>query len=189
MIRFPRVIDVSIRRYGSGEVFSLVRGDSVPSDKRTCDRLVSVCNEPLIYSSLFRDLFAGRPYSVDDANGWLTWVRDGWLYSSHFAFVVLDDRECIVAACDIKCAQPENAEIGYWCSATASGVMSNAARAMIDLAARAGFQSFIAYTRPGNVRSEHVLDRLGFSRAESVGADGRHLHRYHVVQSPLQDCT
>ena len=67
--------------------------------------------------------------------------------------------------------------------------MTNAARAMIDLAARAGFQSLIAYTRPGNVRSEHVLDRLGFSRAESVGADGRHLHRYHVAQSPRQDCT
>jgi RimJ/RimL family protein N-acetyltransferase len=71
-----------------------------------------------------------------------------------------------------------DAEIGYWCSASASGIMTNALHAMIRTALHAGFQSFIAYTRPGNMRSVAVLNRLGFSHGPAAGDDGRLLHGY-----------
>ena len=184
---FPSRIEIPIQCYLTAESFRLVRGDSIPDDDHTRECLVSVCNEPLIYSWLFRDLCAGRPYAMEHAAGWLAWMKRGWQESTHFAFVVLDDRGCIVAACDIKTNESDNAEIGYWCSVSARGVMTNAVQAMIDLALQAGFRSFIAYTRTGNHRSERVLGRLGFTRTQAIQADERQLHRYDTDRSRVRD--
>jgi RimJ/RimL family protein N-acetyltransferase len=113
-----------------------------------------------------------------DADSWLHWARRGWSENAHFTFAVLDQWGDVSAACDIKSNSVTDAEIGYWCSTSASGIMTNAVRAMIEVALHAGFQSFIAYTRPGNVRSIAVLGRLGFSCSTVGGVDGRFRHHY-----------
>ena len=182
MIHFPSDIAVPVWRFGSDEVFTLTPVDSIPDDEAACERLVSICNEQLIYSFLFNDLLGGEPYSVDHASAWLVWARKGWREATHFAFVVVDVNTRIVAACDIKTSQSVNAEIGYWCSLDATGVMTNAVQAMLHLAGEAGFRSFQAYTRPDNVRSARLLRRLGFSQNRSDCPNGRHLYRYRLDQ-------
>ncbi len=178
MICFPTSIREPVRRHESEQRFSLVRADSLIADDRMLEQLVAICNEPEIYRWLFAGLCCGMPYRSQHAEAWLQWARRGWLENTHFAFAVLDEQGDIVAACDIKSNTVRDAEIGYWCSKSASGIMTHAVRAMIDLALRAGFQSFTAYTHPGNTRSLAVLNRLGFSCPEVAGDDGRFLHCY-----------
>lgn len=178
MLCFPSPICEPVRRHNSEQQFSLVRADSLVANERTLQQLVAVCNEPEIYRWLFADLCGGKPYSPKDADAWLYWAYRGWSENTHFAFAVLDQWGDVLAACDIKSNSVIDAEIGYWCSTAASGIMTDAVRAMIDVALRAGFRSFIAYTRPGNVRSVAVLGRLGFARPTVAGDDGRFRHRY-----------
>lgn len=179
MICFPSQICEALPRHNSEQRFSLVRADSIVANARVRWQLVAVCNEPEIYRWLFADLCGGNSYSVEDADTWINWAYGGWRENTHFAFAVLDQQTDIVAACDIKSNAMVDAEIGYWCSTSASGVTTNAVRAMIDVALRAGFRSFIGYTRPGNARSVAVLARLGFSHSAAPCEDGRFLHRYY----------
>ncbi len=68
----------------------------------------------------------------------------------------------ITAAIDIKSADPNHAEVGYWCSEHHRGVMSNALSTLISLAHEAGFDSLFAFVRKDNPGSIKVLEKNGF---------------------------
>ncbi len=69
---------------------------------------------------------------------------------------------------DIKSANLESAEIGYWLSAHHSGVMTNAVCALVQLARDAGYAELFALIRPTNTRSANVVARAGFTLGETL---------------------
>jgi RimJ/RimL family protein N-acetyltransferase len=89
---------------------------------------------------------------------------------------VVDAQGNPAAACDLKSADPIP-EVGYWSSARHRGVMTNTVKALVALAASAGFEGLFARTRSGNQRSMAVLARAGFS-PRGLQADG--MFRYEL---------
>ena len=164
MIDFKRK-RLSIQNALTGEEYTLVALDLIePSEERVA-QVASICSEPLIYNWLFREFLSGKSYTTSDARDWFSWGKDGWLQNTHFGFGVVHKRDGIVAACAIKSAKFDGAEIGYWASNAHRGVMTNAVRGLIDLAREAGFERLIAETHQENFLSQAVLSRAGFAPA------------------------
>jgi RimJ/RimL family protein N-acetyltransferase len=156
----------SIQNALTGEPYLLQSVDSVDRTGEQFDRIAAICNEEQVYSWLFQSMFTGIPYPRTSAEEWLSWGTDGWKDGSHFVFAVLDSSGHVAAACDIKDTNLDCAEIGYWSSANHRGIMTNAVRAMIELASEAGFSGFFAEAHEDNLRSQDVLVRSGFSLAD-----------------------
>jgi len=170
-VRFPSVINVSIRNSVTGANYILVRGDTIRPSFAHLAEIVGICNEPNVYGWLFEDKLQGKPYTRVKAVEWLTRSADGWRQGSHFIFVVTTAAGKVAAACEIMSNDANGAEIGYWSSEHHRGVMTNAVSEMCDLAQRAGFRALSARVRRGNARSTGVLRRVGFEpdAARSTG--------------------
>jgi len=82
---------------------------------------------------------------------------------------------------DIKSAQFDFAEIGYWASGKAIGNTTNALVALIRCASAIGYRSFVAYVKYGNERSVRVLERSGFTDDNSVSQIENHRALTYVV--------
>lgn len=165
MVSFPRKTQ-TIKNALTGELYSLHPIDSIQPTESHIEKVTSICNEPEIYQWLYSEMFDGQPYPSESAVEWISWGAEGWQNGTHFVFVVLDSTGVIVAACDIKDTDPERAEIGYWASVGHRGIMTNAVKAMLDLAEQAGFRGFFAEVLPKNLRSQAVLNRSGFALTE-----------------------
>ena len=164
---FPRTISIPVANHLTGRNHTLVRATDLDCEPTTLAEIVAVCNEPEIYDWLFRERLGGRRYTDEAARQWLQWSAEGWTFESHFSFAVVDEGRCVAAACDIK-SNDSVAEIGYWASQQHPGVMTNAVKALCALAAHAGFQGLYARTKPGNRRSQAVLERAGFLKVPGV---------------------
>ena len=167
-VRHPR----DGRRY---ELAAVVLVEPTTEQVTTVER---ICNEPLIYTSLFEEMLGGRRYSRDDAERFFAWGVEGWQQGTHFVFVLVDDVGEIVGAIDIKSPTLESAEIGYWLSAAHSGVMTGAVEEIIGLARECGYEELYGLVRPGNEQSARVLLRAGFARVEDVVRAEKTYHRY-----------
>jgi RimJ/RimL family protein N-acetyltransferase len=162
MIAFPATLRLPVTNHLSGRRYSVLRCDHVEPTLDRLAEIVAICNEPEVYSWVFREVLSGRAYPTEKAMEWLLWASDGWRANTHFCFAVTDDSGAIVAACDIKSSNPDGAEIGYWASALHRGVMTNAVDAMCQAARQAGFRSLMARVRHENSQSQAVLARVGF---------------------------
>ena len=162
MIAFPDIVRLPVTNHLTGRRYFVLRCDHVEPAPDRLAEIVAICNEPEVYTWLFRELVGGLAYPPEKAMEWLAWASDGWRANSHFCFAVTDDSGAIVAACDIKSSDPDGAEIGYWASSLHRGVMTNAVHAMCQAARQAGFRSLMARVRHENSRSQAVLARVGF---------------------------
>ena len=172
---------VSILNALSGEAYSLVPLDTFNRSPEVISNIVKICNEPLVYRWCFKELCDGEPYPDRLAFKWLDWASEGWSQASHFVYAVTDVGGSIVAACDIKSANRDGAEIGYWASSLHRGIMTNAVRAMIDLADQCGFQTLFADIHPENHRSLAVIRRCGLLEVDrSPTIKGHISHERHV---------
>lgn len=159
---------IAIENALSGALYSLQAIDSIQPSESHVENVTEICNEPEIYRWLYREMFDGKPYPSDSAAEWISWGAEGWQNGTHFVFVILDGTGGIVASCDIKDADPDRAEIGYWASVSHRGVMTNAVVAMLELAEEAGFRGFSAEVLPENLRSQAVLRRTGFELSDEA---------------------
>lgn len=130
--------------------------------------LVRLCNEPLIYTVLFQDRCKGASYSLDDASAYVTWALRGWAEKAYFVFVILDDKGHFAGTIDIRSANTEDAEIGYWAGIQHRGIMTPALGAICEMAVRAGYRSLIAYTKMDNLNSQKVLVSNGFEQVPGI---------------------
>lgn len=162
MMVFPSSIRIPVRNHLTGRTCYLVRGDEVSRTNECLSGIVAICNEPAIYKGLFARLLAGQPYTMNMAVEWLAWAEEGWRNNTRFCFMTLDVRGDVVAACDIKSAEVDGAEVGYWTSSSHRGVMTNTVATVIQLAANAGFRSLMARAQHANFRSKRVMERVGF---------------------------
>lgn len=151
--------------YKTGEECSLVSNDN-PSKISETDliKITEICNQPSIYNFLFKFRLEGRPYTIDDAKGFVEWIAEGWKNQQWFVFLIRNNQNEIIGAIDIKSNNLDSAEIGYWADGNYSGIMTNAVKKIIEIAALAGYKSLYATTMPNNDRSQNVLTRNSFIR-------------------------
>ncbi len=165
--RFPNPPSVPILNYLTRRTYTLGPASELNGTPLILECLVEICNQPEVYDWLFRRRLEGRPYAETQARQFVQWAGEGWATDKYFVFVVLDETGRIAAACDIK-SNDSIAEVGYWASRHHRGIMTNAVKAVCDLAAVAGFQQLFARVRNGNARSQGVLKRAGFIKGGSA---------------------
>lgn len=134
--------------------------------------IAAICNGTLIYNRLFRKRLNDQPYTITDAQNFLRWAQEGWKSRSWFVFLLRDSKHRIIGAVDIKSAQTDEAEIGYWASATSPGIMANAVIQLCEVAKEAGYRRLIALIAPDNERSIYVAQRAEFVQVEDMTRDG-----------------
>jgi len=162
MISFAKC-RTAVKNHLTGKLHQLVPVSDLSASSPQIDRIVSICNEPRLFRTLFSDKFPDGEYPRTSADDWISCAQSGWLDGSHFVFATVDDQGLVIAVCDIKSADIRNAEIGYWASSHHRGVMTNSVSAMLDLAKQAGFLDFFADVLEWNDCSQRVLERVGFS--------------------------
>jgi RimJ/RimL family protein N-acetyltransferase len=144
-------------------------------------RIVEVCNQEAIYNLLFKERLGGKAYELENAEGFISWAKEGWNTRGYFVFLVRDENERIVGALDIKSANIESAEIGYWASADSPGFMTNAVRELVLVAKEMGYKQLYAFVKPSNSRSANVLIRAGFQYSGEVSVDSKTYKRYELL--------
>lgn len=170
----PRTID----NYLSHASYSLMPLDARFARATAASEIALICNEELIYGFLFARSLDGRRYSEQNAEGFMSWAREGWSKASYFVFLLLAPDGKVAGAIDIKSTNVASAEIGYWLSRQHSGVMTNAVRALVEIAAEAGYQRLHAWVQDSNARSIAVLERAGFREVGHGGRIGEFLTRF-----------
>lgn len=146
-----------------------------PKDEAT---IATICNEPLIYHRLFSKMLGSQPYSLAKAQGFVRWAQQGWRDRTWFVFLLRDATDQIIAAVDIKSADTEGAEIGYWASAASPGIMTNAVLQLCEVARDAGYRRLFALIDPDNAQSLGVVRGAGFIQTEDVARDGTHYRQF-----------
>lgn len=149
----------------NGETYTLIPLYAVEPSAHHFEQVTAICNERLVYHWCFRVLCMAEAYPVSLASEWFTWAKEGWESGSHYVYALMSATGEIVGSCDIKSGDCERAEIGYWCSKKHRGVMTNAVRALLELASQAGYQCLSAAISTGNTRSISLIRRCGFDRA------------------------
>lgn len=182
MIVFP-THRCEVSNHLNGDRYTLQRVADIDSSQTQVERITSICNEPIIFSSLFSKMFPDGRYPESAARDFLNWATAGWEQETHFVFATLDADGLVVSTCDIKSNNLEEAEIGYLCSAAHTGVMTNSVKAMVALAKEAGFLQFLAHVRVDNIASQRVLERVGFHRDGESGSN-RLRYRANKVAAP-----
>lgn len=121
---------------------------------------------------LFARRLNGLAYSMEDARRFVRWAGEGWQNGTHFVFIVRSQDDTVTAALDIKSADIQGAEIGYWCSAEHPGLMTNALLELVNIARLAGYRCLYAIVREDNPRSSNVLTRAGFKCSGQIEKGG-----------------
>lgn len=152
--------------------------ESVAVTPKDENAIATICNEPLIYHRLFRKMLDGQPYSLAEAQSFVRWAQQGWRDRSWFVFLLRDSTDQIIAAVDIKSADTQGAEIGYWASAASPGIMTNAVLQLCEVAREAGYRRLFALIAPDNAQSLSVVRRAGFMQTEDVTRDGTHYRQF-----------
>ena len=166
-IHFPE--KVTLKNHFNERKLHLTRADCISSVPTVRARVTSICNQSTVYRNLFQARLKGARYTLSDADEFLAWAAAGWKLRTHFVFFIVDDQFGIVGAIDIKSAELDDAEIGYWSDSNHPGNITNAVLAMIDAAIETGFIRFTAFVRHDNDNSSRVLERAGFNLSHKEG--------------------
>lgn len=76
--------------------------------------------------------------------------------------MVRDSQKEILAAVDIKTADLNEGEVGYWATSEKPGVMTAAVKKLSEIAKEAGYKKLYALVRFTNDKSSAVITRAGF---------------------------
>lgn len=158
---------VPITNYHTGEIYWLRRVDRIV-EKNLDKQIATICNQPIIYDRLFRERREGQPYHPKDARWFIDWGRRGWERNDLFLFFTLTEDNQVAAAIDIKSAELDSPEIGYWCSQDHPGIMTNTVIALRQIMPQAGFRGVHALVSPDNDRSMRVLQRASFEHIGQI---------------------
>ena len=158
---FITPIRIEIKRHNTNEVYFL---ESLQTELSVEDLAVitQICNEETIYNRLFKKKLKNNPYTTNNAKQFGDWAKTGWETNKYFVFLIRDSNRQIVGVIDIKSANIESAQIGYWISQNHPGVMTNTLVSLCRMAEKAGFIALEAQTKNDNIKSQGVLKRAGF---------------------------
>lgn len=131
-------------------------------------KIADICNQHLIYETLFKEMLSGNKYTDDNAKGFINWSSEGWNNQSYFVFLIRDSYGNIVGSIDIKSNNLDETEIGYWLDKNHSGVMTNSIRIIIALGKQVGFKKYIADVKPENIQSIKILENNDFKYVDEI---------------------
>ena len=154
----------NIQNYINKSTYHLVPVSEIVESDEVYNAIANICNEPVIYNFLFKNSLNGVRYSLENSKNFIGWAQSGWKEKSHFVFLLLSEIKEIVGSIDIKSNSTTNPEIGYWCSQSHSGLMTNTVLELAKLAVKNGILNFKALVTKNNIRSENVLIRSGFTK-------------------------
>lgn len=170
-----------IRQKGTNEAFELVRADLLHFKQRQINKIVEICNEPPIFHQIIIEKPVSVSFKYRDAQSLLRDARNGWKSKTHFIFFILEQTGIPSGALEIKSADLDRAEIGYWNSGKNPGVMTGALEMLCKSAAEAGFRRFFALTEADNAASIKVLKSNGFKLVESRRYSQRIIDEYETT--------
>jgi RimJ/RimL family protein N-acetyltransferase len=171
---FELPLRLIIKQFQSVDLFHLQQVDSsaeVSGDD--LKQITTICNESLVYGTLFKERLKDRTYVHENAVRFIEWAKDGWDKNDKFVFLIRSVENKIVGAIDIKSDNLDSAEIGYWMTSNVPGVMTNAVLAICDLAKIAGYKELYGLTVPENLKSQRVLLRAGFLNEGVAEEEGK----------------
>ena len=172
----------TIQNFKTKQIYKLA---PLVSDGKTRNQLIkdvyNCCSEDLIYKTLFQDRHP-EGYSLQHAESFINYSEEGWIKQTHFIFGIFHpETNQLVGAIDIKSANKEKAEVGYWLSKNFSGLMTNALIAITKIAQKAGYQSLEIYTEVSNQKSERVVQRAGF-QFQVIKSEEGEVRKYHLLK-------
>ncbi|MCL5999745.1 MAG: GNAT family N-acetyltransferase [Chloroflexi bacterium] len=182
---FPAPLTRPICNFLTQETFTLVPLATNFCDPESYAQIVSICNQPLIYNTLFAERLGGHPYAQADAERFVAWAHQGWQAGTHFVFLILTPQQTIAGTIDIRSNCLASAEIGYWMSAEHPGVMTNAVKALCRIASQSGYRGLFALVREMNTKSAGVLLRAGFHEAGREERRNRAYRRFVLRLDPI----
>jgi RimJ/RimL family protein N-acetyltransferase len=160
MMNFPDKL--TIRNHLDHECYFLCRADTFPDSPEVRSQIAGICNQHLVYDTLFKESMKGQPYPTSSAGDFLQRAKSGWGDNSFYVFLLVDKNSDILACIDIKSAKLDEAEIGYWSSNKRPGALTNSVIKICNAGFKLGFTRFVAYVKPDNQKSINVLSRAGF---------------------------
>jgi len=160
---FPSNISIPVMNYLTDSTYFLRRADEIEPTDEIHERLITIGNEPRVYSWLFEERLKGEAYGMTMAKGFFEMGTNGWRNHEQFVFILLTEDGCPAASIDIKSADINSAEIGYLCSIEHRGLMTNTVLALVSLATEAGYRMLWARSLKENKESSRVLVRAGYT--------------------------
>ena len=163
---FEQNIKREIENFLTGEKYEMVGGKDMVFSDKDIEKIVEICTRPGTYDFLFSKIFKGRAYTEADAKWFLNFVKEGWENQTNFVFIIRKSDSEIIGVIDIKSANLDRAEIGYWADENYSGFMTNTVNELLSLAKEGGFKKLFAGVLARNDKSIKVLERSGFIRTK-----------------------
>lgn len=170
------ITNLPIKNFLTGEEYHLSSFDSLLSSDQL-KQMVEACNQPLIFNFLFKTMFGGRKYNIEDAKKFESMNIKAWKEQKQFIFLIKNKDDRIISMLDIKSLGPES-EIGYWSDVNYPGLMTNALTEIISIAKKSGYKSLHALILPHNKKSISLSERLGFRYVRKVFERKKHLRKY-----------
>lgn len=160
-------------RYPSGERYRLEAMDEhfFREPKRVLD-IYRNCAFGPAFDNIFYALFH-LGYHPRNAEDFLELCRKQWASKTAFPYVLLSPKNEFAGVIDLKSAEPQLTEVGYWADPEHRGVMSNALDTLMELAREAGYLRLCLYISDDNPASLGVARRCDF---EHMGM--RYLERW-----------
>ena len=131
-------------------------------------QITTICRSEPNYSVLFKDLpfIASREgsdpkYVREDAEFWVGSFVEAWRNQDQNVVFLMVVEETIVGAIEVRQKGEVEAEFGYWSNPEQKGYMTNALKVFVDSLKEIGFQNIYAFTKPANIQSRLLLERLG----------------------------
>jgi RimJ/RimL family protein N-acetyltransferase len=153
---------------GGGFALRLPKAADAPS-------LIRLCQDPEIP----RWTTVPSPYGVDEAEAFLQRSSD-WTTGrdERRVYAIVDPSDVLVGTSGLVRCRPEDecAEIGYWLgeASRGRGIARNAVTATLGAALQAGYQRVDAEVLVGNVASQRLLERVGFTHEGILRSIGSH---------------
>lgn len=172
-----KIFESNIRReilnFVTGEKCEMQGGKDMEFTEGDIKKIAEICSQNSVYELLFRRMLDGKPYTEKEAQGFVDWVKSGWSKQTHFVFFVRKSDSEIVGAIDIKSADLNRGEVGYWADENYKGFMTNTVNELISLAKEVGYIKLFAGVKSENSKSVGVLERAGFNKIkEDTKEDG-----------------
>lgn len=171
--------------YKTGEVCELRSIDSsLQITDSQLNNIVKVCNEPLVFELLSKNLGISE-YALENAKQFIEWAHEGWDKQEWFVFLIFNANNEVVGAIDIKSNNLDDAEVGFWLSQNASGIITMAISKLSELARFAGFKKLVALVDPKNEKSKAALTRANYKNTGDIKENDRDYTRFEYAMNEL----
>lgn len=79
-----------ITSFITAKSYSFIPASELNESEKLYKRVFEICNEDLIYKTLFHSMCKGRAYSLEDAKGFISWAKSGFLDKSHKDYICFE---------------------------------------------------------------------------------------------------